>query len=386
MARRCRRAPSARRRERSSACRRRGGVAAPPAVARRANRGHACSSHRMGARVATAGSRPQWDLGPRIPREAPSAPRRARTASRRARGSGRSGGGRSLPARRRRPLPRAARRPPRRLARPGSRSTGSCRPSGADQRRRTAIRPGARTCPPPRLGPPRARDRASPARTAPSPRAPASPFPRTRAREFACLTLRSEPTASPRPAQRASSSSRPCSGSRRRGGGAGRPPRSVLLQALPEQALALVAAAAAVLLHAPEQACDLAVAVLLGVLRVLLEPEDVLEAEVRDRDQVVVLVLGAAFGLAVRHRSFLLVDCRPPLSHRGENPHAATATRSSRAKNAVVNPARVTRPTSGRRARTPPESSWSASMTTIAPPANAWMIAIRLSDAPPSVP
>src|SRR5207248_8288427 len=56
----------------------------------------------------------------------------------------------------------------------------------------------------------------------------------------------------------------------------------------------------------------LLVAVPVGVLRVLLEPPDVLEAELRHRDQVVVLVLRPALGSGGRgHRASLLASVMP---------------------------------------------------------------------------
>src|SRR5437762_1168067 len=77
---------------------------------------------------------------------------------------------------------------------------------------------------------------------------------------------------------------------------AAEPWRTLLVrsQALAEQHLALLGSLATVLLHPPEHASQVAIALPFGVSRVLLEPPDVLQAEVRHGNQVVVLVLRAA--------------------------------------------------------------------------------------------
>src|SRR5207247_7598465 len=70
---------------------------------------------------------------------------------------------------------------------------------------------------------------------------------------------------------------------------------AVFAEPLAEEPLALVGAFAAVLLHAAEERRELLVSIALRVLCVLVESPDVLEAEVRDGDEVVVLVLRPAF-------------------------------------------------------------------------------------------
>ena len=92
-------------------------------------------------------------------------------------------------------------------------------------------------------------------------------------------------------------------------------------QSLAEQLLALLGAAPAVLLHPPEQIREVAVAFPLGVLGVLLEPPHVLETEMRDRDQVVVLVLRPALRCRCRrhpHPSGLVTMLpAPPIPRSG---------------------------------------------------------------------
>src|SRR4051794_36801316 len=79
-------------------------------------------------------------------------------------------------------------------------------------------------------------------------------------------------------AQRALHASRPC-------GSAG--------QARPQQRLSLLGALAALPLGAPKELGELGVSVALGVLRVVLEAQDVAQALLGEPDDVVVLVLGA---------------------------------------------------------------------------------------------
>ena len=68
----------------------------------------------------------------------------------------------------------------------------------------------------------------------------------------------------------------------------------LLREALGEELLAPLRALAAVVLHLAEERRKLLVALALRILRVLVEPPHVLEAEVRHGDQVVVLVLRPA--------------------------------------------------------------------------------------------
>src|ERR671935_3052261 len=82
-----------------------------------------------------------------------------------------------------------------------------------------------------------------------------------------------------------------------------------LLESRGKELLGLLRPTPAVFLHAPEQLGEILVAVPLRVLRVLLEPPDVLEAEMRHGDEVVVLVLGAALRRrCCRHRDLLVVS------------------------------------------------------------------------------
>src|SRR6266516_5355129 len=69
--------------------------------------------------------------------------------------------------------------------------------------------------------------------------------------------------------------------------------RALIVQALAEQLLALLCAPARMVLHAPKEPRELGVTFSFGVLRVLVEPPGVLETQLRDGDQVVVLVLRA---------------------------------------------------------------------------------------------
>src|SRR5205085_7671108 len=63
-------------------------------------------------------------------------------------------------------------------------------------------------------------------------------------------------------------------------------------EALAQQVLALLAALPAGTLRAPEELGELIVAVALGVLDVVLEPQRIAQALLGEPDQVVVLVLG----------------------------------------------------------------------------------------------
>src|SRR5215207_9028610 len=73
-----------------------------------------------------------------------------------------------------------------------------------------------------------------------------------------------------------------------------------------QERLPLLGALAALALRAPEEIGELAVAVALGIGRVLLHPQRVAQALLREPDDVVVLVLGPGDLAALRRH-----DCLP---------------------------------------------------------------------------